>query len=128
MAKPSYEDLWDENVVLKERLAALLNDQPAMVLKDRLRLPGMQSPRVLALLLDRQRVAKDAIYGMIFEQANGDGPELKIVDVVVSKTRKALSEAGAPDGITTIWGVGYGITDELRDYCLALLQPRAIAA
>jgi two-component system cell cycle response regulator CtrA len=43
----------------------------------------------------------DHLYGGL------DEPEPKIIDVFVSKLRKVLREAGAPDLIGTVWGRGY---------------------
>jgi two-component system cell cycle response regulator CtrA len=47
----------------------------------------------------------DHLYGGL------DEPEPKVIDVFVSKLRKILREAGAPDLISTVWGRGYIIRD-----------------
>jgi two-component system cell cycle response regulator CtrA len=44
-----------------------------------------------------------------------DEPELRIIDVFVSKLRKKLKDAGAPEAISTIWGRGYTMRDPEQD-------------
>ena len=40
-----------------------------------------------------------------------DEPEMKIIDVVICKLRKKLSDGGAPNLIGTVWGRGYMVRD-----------------
>jgi len=48
---------------------------------------------------------------MLLNQLYGgiDEPEMKIIDVFVSKLRKKLAEAGVHNMISTVWGRGYAI-------------------
>lgn len=50
-------------------------------------------------------VTKEAMYDDCFMTIHGDGPEMKIVDVVVCKIRPPLAELGFV--IETMWGTGY---------------------
>ena len=44
-----------------------------------------------------------------------DEPEMKIIDVFVCKLRKKLTQAGARDLISTVWGRGYMVRDVSGD-------------
>lgn len=52
---------------------------------------------------------KEAVWETVFMEPNGDGPELKIVDVFVCKMRKKLSPLGIV--IETFWGRGYRLVE-----------------
>lgn len=55
-------------------------------------------------------VTKEQIYDRAFADAHGEGPDMKIVDVVVCRVRKGLSAIGLI--IETKWGVGYRLIAE----------------
>lgn len=42
-----------------------------------------------------------------WRRPEGDWPELKLVDVLSSKIRRKFRDAGLPNPIRTVWGVGY---------------------
>ena len=52
---------------------------------------------------------KDDIWSHAFMQPNGEGPELKIVDVIICKLRKKLVDVGIV--IETTWGKGYKLVE-----------------
>ena len=57
-------------------------------------------------------VSKEQIYDRLYAAARGDGPEIKIIDVLICKTRQRLSAAsGGQNWIETEWGVGYRLRD-----------------
>jgi len=51
---------------------------------------------------------KEHLYDRVFMDATGDGPDIKIVDVVVCHIRPPLADLGLIIG--TVWGVGYKMT------------------
>lgn len=120
------EEMREEIAHLRRQIAELRGADRVTSLKVALNLPP-QRARVLALLEKRGQASRDVIYGQVLEYANGDGPEFKIIDVVVCHLRKKLKALGAPDGITTIWGIGYGVTPELQSW-LAERVPHGGAA
>lgn len=66
-------------------------------------------------------MTKGAIYGAVYGQSD-DGPEIKIVDVIICKLRRKLVDHGI--FIETVWGQGYKLDSRSRQ----LLLPKAIAA
>ncbi|MBM7049701.1 winged helix-turn-helix domain-containing protein [Rhizobium lusitanum] len=50
---------------------------------------------------------KERIYDHVFLDRHGEGPEIKIVDVMICKIRPALADIGLV--IETVWGKGYKI-------------------
>lgn len=67
--------------------------------------------KVAQLLIRRfpAMVTKEGIYDNVFLADNGDGPEIKIVDVYICKIRPLLAELGLV--IETIWGKGYKLVE-----------------
>ncbi len=55
---------------------------------------------------------KEQIYDNVFMAANGEGPGLKIVDVIVCKVRPLLAEVDLV--ISTVWGKGYQLMETDR--------------
>lgn len=64
---------------------------------------------ILAMRRNRA-VRKEAIITGIYA-LEGDEPDSKIIDVFICKVRRKLAKAGAPNLISTIWGVGYRLHD-----------------
>lgn len=52
-------------------------------------------------------VSKDRLYDRVFLDDHGEGPEIKIVDVVICKIRPKLAKLGFL--ISTVWGRGYKV-------------------
>jgi two-component system cell cycle response regulator CtrA len=75
---------------------------------------------VLGVLMARDVATKDAIHTALYGLEIDGGAEPKIVDVFICKIRAKLRRAGLTDAITTVWGVGYALTEahktELRDW------------
>jgi DNA-binding response OmpR family regulator len=114
------------------RLRALVGELTAsdrgVQLRGVLRL-SPQEARLLALIEAKGKASRDAIYGAIFEDIHGDGPELKIVDVIICKLRRKLREQNATGSIQTVWGWGYELSPELGAWLADLTAPRqALAA
>ena len=61
---------------------------------------------------------KDSIYDEVFMQSNGQGPDMKIIDVQICKTRPLLAEVGLV--IETVWGKGYRLVEADSDMALAI--------
>jgi DNA-binding winged helix-turn-helix (wHTH) protein len=52
---------------------------------------------------------KEAIYDKVFMHANGDGPDMKIVDVILCHIRPRMAELGML--VETVWGKGYRLIE-----------------
>lgn len=75
-----------------------------------------QEASLLTFLFERSPARKEAIYGAVFEHANGDGPCIKIVDVIVSRLRRKLALSNVPGAIETQWGSGYSMSAPMRSW------------
>jgi len=105
------EALEIENEALRAKLAAWEASATVNQYQTELGLTAKEAA-VLSLLVQRRRVERMQAYAAVFEQLNGDGPSLKIVDVFVCKLRKKLRAIGLNPTIKSIWGVGHEITPE----------------
>ena len=67
--------------------------------------------RILELLFLRSGsiVTKESFLNHLY--SGTDEPDIKIIDVFVCKLRRKLTQAGAGDVITTVWGRGYIVRD-----------------
>ncbi|GAB0115010.1 response regulator transcription factor [Acidisoma sp. C75] len=67
--------------------------------------------RILELLFLRSGsiVTKESFLNHLY--SGTDEPDIKIIDVFVCKLRRKLTQAGAEDVITTVWGRGYIVRD-----------------
>ncbi len=111
----SYEDLEDEVAVLRQRLADVTNPDLAAKMRTIVRL-SPQEAKVLAFLYQRSPARKEVIYTACFERDNGEGPCLKIVDVVVCRIRFKMKAARVPGAIETQWSVGYSMNGLMRSW------------
>jgi two-component system, cell cycle response regulator CtrA len=70
---------------------------------------------ILELLVLRKGMVltKDAFLNHLY--GGMDEPEVKIIDVFICKLRKKLQQAGADNLITTVWGRGYMLRDEVAE-------------
>lgn len=70
-----------------------------------------QEFRVAKILADRSpmMVSKDSIYDLAILNSAGEGPSMKITDVVICKIRPLLAEIGLV--IETVWGKGYRLVE-----------------
>jgi len=68
---------------------------------------------------------KDGIYDNVYMDMHGEGPNMKIMDVVICHIRPALAEVGLV--IETIWGKGYKIVEANPSEAL-LIKDRSIRA
>lgn len=128
MQTPSYDYLLDENRVLKERLAALTAPDATLRLHSALSLTPKEA-KLLAVMLDSpEPLDKGRLYDLVFQYDNGDGPEVKIVDVVICKIRRKAEKGGWPGKIETLWGTGYRLSQELRLFLSSIAHPEAVAA
>lgn len=68
-----------------------------------------QQFKVAKFLIDRfpLMATKESLYDNVFLDAHGDGPDMKIVDVIICKIRPRLADVGLV--IETAWGQGYKI-------------------
>ena len=69
---------------------------------------------ILELLVLRKGMVltKDAFLNHLY--GGMDEPEMKIIDVFICKLRKKLQAAGAGNLITTVWGRGYMLRDQVQ--------------
>lgn len=105
---PSYEDLQAENAWLKAQIKDLTGVALTPILRAKLGISPQQA-NVLAVLTrapDRL-VTRNTLYETVFQHDDGDGPGMKIIDVVMCKIRAAMARSGIPGSIENIWGVGY---------------------
>lgn len=94
--------------------AAFLADLNTLVITNGI-FSAKLTPRQFAVakvLIDAfpRMVTKEEIYDRAFLYPNGDGPEIKIVDVMICKIRPPLAEIGLV--IETVWGKGYKMVEE----------------
>ena len=83
-----------------------VNDRP-------LRLTEREFAIVQCLALrHRKLVTRDSIVANLYA-SECDEPEGKIIDVFICKIRRKLAAAGAGNLITTVWGAGYRMDDQL---------------
>jgi DNA-binding response OmpR family regulator len=108
------EQLETENAYLKDQLADLRGDAFQAGIRMVIGATGQQADLAAVLYRNVGKVVrKTALWDQVFAYRNGDGPEMRIVDVQVCKLRQKLKALGAPPGvIETIWGVGYTLTDK----------------
>lgn len=52
---------------------------------------------------------KEAIYDSVFADVHGDGPEVRIIDVIIHTLRSEFAEIGF--AIETVWGRGYRLLE-----------------
>jgi DNA-binding winged helix-turn-helix (wHTH) protein len=78
--------------------------------------------QVAQVLIDAfpDKVTKAQIYDRVFLDAHGEGPDMKIVDVIICKVRPKLAELGMV--IHTVWGIGYRIVEEDRSKANAIRE------
>ncbi len=89
-----------------EAREALVNDRP-------LRLTEREFAIMQCLALrHRKLVTRDNIVANLYA-SECDEPEGKIIDVFICKIRRKLAAAGAANLITTVWGAGYRMDDQL---------------
>lgn len=110
-----------EVAFLKDQVAELCGATQIIALREAFGLSDKQG-RILALLFRSGRtVTLEAIYGQVFQYANGDGPDSQIVRAVISKLRQRLRAFKAPGSILSVYGTGYRITPELESWISARL-------
>lgn len=78
--------------------------------------------RLLVTLLDGRPHGRDGLYDVLYGNRS-DGPEIKILDVYVSRLRRSLGAYGIT--IELLWGFGYQMTAENGAKVLALISPDA---
>lgn len=89
-----------------EAREALVNDRP-------LRLTEREFAIMQCLALrHRKLVTRDNIVANLYA-SECDEPEGKIIDVFICKIRRKLAAAGAANLITTVWGAGYRMDDQV---------------
>jgi two-component system cell cycle response regulator CtrA len=100
-----------ESVVKAGPLTIHLDRRVADVDGALIHLTGKEWQMLELLALRKGRaVSKDVFMTHLY--GGMDEPEIKIIDVFVSKLRKKLAEAGAGHVIDTAWGCGYSLTDK----------------
>ena len=88
-----------------------LDNRDATIAGRHVNLTGREFAVLEILALRRNRaVRKEAIVSGIYA-LEGDEPDSKIIDVFICKVRRKLAKAGAPNLISTVWGVGYRLQD-----------------
>lgn len=88
-----------------------LDNRDATIDGRHVNLTGREFAVLEILAMRRNRaVRKEAIVAGIYA-LEGDEPDSKIIDVFICKVRRKLAKAGAPNLITTVWGVGYRLQD-----------------
>jgi DNA-binding winged helix-turn-helix (wHTH) protein len=70
-----------------------------------------QEFKVVKLLIDRSpnMITKESLYDLAFVDDRGEGPSMKIVDVIICKIRKKIEPVDLI--IETVWGKGYKLID-----------------
>lgn len=113
---------------LKHIVGEMMRPDLALRIKQAVRTRGIKAARILAMLLPtHEGRTREAIWAAVFQHPNGDGPEIKIVDVQVSQLRSDLRAAKAPGNIECVWGWGYRLTPELRAWLRDRVEMEAAA-
>lgn len=95
-------DLEEENAALKRQLGLLADSDMVTKVCRRWRLTGREAQLLVALHDAKGRAcSKDHLLDALYGQ--GEGPEIKIIDVFVCKVRAKIGF----DKISTVWGRGY---------------------
>ncbi len=105
----SVEDLLNQIAELKEEIRQLKSER----FKDEIYIPveWMLTPKesaIIKALSSGRVVGKEQMLDAI-THANGEQPEIKIIDVFVCKIRKKLNPFGLE--IKTHWGAGYSLPE-----------------
>lgn len=74
---------------------------------------------ILRAIAHRKVITREALYTMLYGDRVDDPPEIKIVDVFVSKIRRRLKSRDIEIG--TVWGKGWIIDQANRDRLIAEL-------
>jgi len=116
MLRESYDDLKYQNDQLKAEIAQLTKD-PAMALRMRMAL-GLtpQEADFLILFYKRAFVSNDQIHDHLLDRGDADGPADSLIKVVICKIRKKLKSSGVPGTIQNLYGSGYKMSDDLRNW------------
>lgn len=126
---PTYEDLQEQVRELRATLKQLTGSEPEHA---RLRALFGLTPKqaqTLSLLINAPRCTVDSIYANVFEYPNGDGPDFRIIRVIISQIRSRLRAFSAPGQIVTYYGNGtYELSSDLRSWLKGKIEPEAIAA
>jgi two-component system cell cycle response regulator CtrA len=105
-----------------------LDNRDATIEGRHVNLTGREFAVLEILAMRRNRaVRKEAIVAGIYA-LEGDEPDSKIIDVFICKVRRKLAKAGAPNLITTVWGVGYRLQDPAVAEEGMSVTPRAVPA
>ena len=105
-----------------------LDNRDATIEGRHVNLTGREFAVLEILAMRRNRaVRKEAIVAGIYA-LEGDEPDSKIIDVFICKVRRKLAKAGAPNLITTVWGVGYRLQDPAVAEEGMGVTPRAVPA
>lgn len=67
---------------------------------------------VFGVLMKNRAVRKSGFMLALYGDRLADPPDIKVVDIMVCKTRKKLAPHGIE--IRTVWGVGYEIPEESK--------------
>jgi two-component system cell cycle response regulator CtrA len=78
---------------------------------------------VLGVLMKNRTVRKSGFMIALYGDRIGDPPDIKIIDVVVCKTRKKLAQHGIE--IKTVWGIGYEMPEESKVRARELITYRS---
>lgn len=118
------EALEAENGRLRDRIAELEeNFGLSIEMPVFLGLTGSEA-RIFGALLKRPAMTKDQIHSVLYAlRPDGDGAEMKIVDVFIHKLRRKLKPMDVT--IETIWGQGYRILPDVRERALAAIAQRS---
>lgn len=86
--------------------------------------------RIIACLLVAPPSGRshEAIYAYAMQHPNGDGPEIEGLKVHLANARRRLRALGAPGDIESVWGWGYRLSADLRNWLQARLHPGMVVS
>ena len=119
------DQLREEVAWLKGQLAEVSGEDKAVAVKTALGIPG-QAAKLLGVMLARpgKTIFFQAFYVLALADENGmvdqETPR-NIVRVQLCRAKARLKDLGAPEGIRSVWGVGYYATPELAAWVEARL-------
>lgn len=128
--RPSYEQLEERLRAANARIAELTGETVASHIRSTIGLEA-KCARVLAMLyVAPGMVSAGLIWSEVFaDPATGDGPDLSVVKVSISKIRRRLRDLGLSDpSVVHEWGFGYRLMPDIRQFVTGRLQPMEAAA
>lgn len=105
-----------------EKLRQLREEAPNRALLEaitaKLQMPPTQT-QIVALLLKRDVVPRESLYRALYSDRPGDGPDMKVIDVLMVQVRKRLAALDVT--LKTAYRRGWYLTEEDKAFLKGVL-------